>query len=185
MLLVTSLMAMIGLAVYHSLINGIKIWDVSNRYTVEEDIAIFFEKISQDLRNAFPYSKIDFRGDHQSIAFPRMVHVLSNSQGTSSGGRYLDQIGKVEYYFDVTQKKILKKQADYGQALTGEFAQPQEMTGPVERLNIDYIYLTDKEEIHSEQVLETFPSSVQVEVTFSDNMGSHLMKKIIDLPMGS
>src|SRR3989338_2632588 len=58
MLLVTSLMAMIGLAVYHSLVNGMKIWDASTRYTAEEDVALFFDKISQDIRSATNYSLI-------------------------------------------------------------------------------------------------------------------------------
>src|SRR5437773_11479335 len=98
MLLVTSLMAVIGLALFQSLANGLKVWNISTQHAMEDDAAIFFEKISGDVRDAMDYSLIKFDGSKNKISFPTIVRTLSDPR-LSPQPDYISQIGKVEYEF--------------------------------------------------------------------------------------
>ena len=180
-LIVVSLMAMISLALYNAFNNGLKIWKLSQRLVVEEDIAIFFDKISQDLRNAYLHSKITFDGTEQRFAFPTIVRVIAPANPTL----YQDQLGRVEYFYDAAERKLYRKQATYGQALGETFEDPQLIAKSIDQVRFRYIYLTQQEPKYSEQVLETIPSAVDVEVEFSDTKNRHLLHKLILIPIGS
>ncbi len=180
-LIVVSLIAMIALALYHSLTNGLRIWDKSRQLVVEEDVAIFFDKIRHDLDNTFWYSKIKFEGTEERCSFPTIVHVALDAERMS----YQDQLGNVEYYFDGLAKKIYRRQASYGEALNGEFGPPQILAKDISRVKFQYIYLTEDEAKYSEQVLEVMPAAIDIEVEFSDRDGRRSFHKVIDIPIGS
>ena len=56
MLLAASLVALVSIAAYQSMLNGYRIWQRSQRSGVEEDISLALDKISQDIRNVFSFS---------------------------------------------------------------------------------------------------------------------------------
>lgn len=69
MLIVASLLSVTGLAVYHAIANGVRVWEYSRRYSSQEDAVIFFEKITADLQNAYQYSLISFDGKAQNYFY--------------------------------------------------------------------------------------------------------------------
>ena len=75
-LIVVSLIAMMSVAIFNALSNGMKIWKRSQQMVIEEDIAVFFDKIAHDIRNAFVFSQFRFEGDELRFAFPTMVYLF-------------------------------------------------------------------------------------------------------------
>ena len=139
-LLVVSLIAVIGAALYHTLSNGLKIWDRSQRFVIEEDILIFLDKIGQDVRNIFTYSQIGFEGKESYFAFPTTVRILADSKSDFTKGEYINQIGRVKYYFDKRKNRIGRKQANYSQALEGIFKENKVLCNSVTSLEFRYYY---------------------------------------------
>ncbi|KKS44751.1 MAG: hypothetical protein UV05_C0001G0011 [candidate division CPR1 bacterium GW2011_GWA2_42_17] len=184
-LLVVSLISIINIALYNALVNGLRIWERSQRLVVEQDLAVFFDKIAQDLRNSFLYSRIKFNGNDHRFSFPTRVHILADPKSDSPIDQYISQLGRVEYYFDTIEKKIYRHQANYGQALSEEFSRPTALVNAVETVEFQYIYLTDNEEIVSREVLDIPPSGVDIEVHFSDSGVQKSVRKLIAVPIGS
>ena len=61
-LLVLSLVSIISIALYKALRNGLQVWERSRYLVVEEDIAIFFDKITQDIKNSYFIQRLDLKG---------------------------------------------------------------------------------------------------------------------------
>ena len=181
---VKKLLSLIGLALYKSLANGIKVWERSQRLVKEEDVALFFEKLTQDLRNTYVYSRIKFEGNELRFSFPAYVKTLADARGHSPRGEYIEQMGRVEYAFDPIKDIVYKRQANYGQALDNHYQPEQVMVRSVDRVKFNYYYWTQKEELYSQDVLEVPPSGVEVELEFSDKMGRRSMRKFIEIPVG-
>lgn len=183
-LIVISLISMISVAIYGALSNGINVWEKSNQLVVEEDVAIFFDKIAVDLHNAFLYSKIQFEGNEFRFSFPTVVYTQADSMSGISQDKYVYQIGEVEYYFNLLDKNIYRRQANYSQALSEQFGPPQLLVNSVERLNFRYFYITDEGELLTDSVFEVLPAGIEIEVEFMDSEQNKIMRKIIDVPVG-
>ena len=69
LVLVTAILGVIGMAVYGTFSNGINIWKQVTEDSAAEDITLFFEKISFDLRNSFKLTGIRFKGEKTQLAF--------------------------------------------------------------------------------------------------------------------
>ena len=184
LLLTVSIIAILSVALYKSLDNGLKVWKKGQNLVFEEDVVIFFEKMTQDLRNSFFYASIPFEGDETRLAFPTIVDVPKDKKAGPAGG-LIEQIGKVEYSFDAEQNIIYRKKANYSQALEGKFFEPQAVVHNVKDIKIEYAYLTKEGDVLSPKVLDFLPFAVVVEVQFLDNKGEgRLMEKIINVPVG-
>ena len=182
-LLVTALISMVSLAIYNSLANGLKVWERVQGVVVEEDAMIVFEKITNDLRNSLIFSLIKFEGHEYRFSFPTIVHTPADTALRLEDGEYMDQIGQVEYYFDLTNRGFYRRQANYSQALQYQFGPPQLLIKGVESVKFRYYYLTDKEEIVSDSSVEVFPSTVEIEITISDKDGPKTLRKFINVPL--
>ena len=179
LLLVVSILAMISLALFNSLADGLKIWERSRKFVVHEDVAILFDKIGGDLRNCFSYSKIPFVGKVNRIRFAARVKDLK----TMDQNQLAEKIGGVEYYFDSTQKSLYRRQASYGRALKGEFREGRALLNSVESLRFSYYYAQGKEIILKEEA-DSLPRAVGVEVQFWDGHTKQSVRKLINLPQG-
>ena len=102
-LVAISLIAMVGLAIYGIFDSGIKVMQRIIRPVPGEDLNIFFEKLSQDLQDAFHYSGVHFKGGAEKIFFVTSIQaqpVLGGDQG----------IGAVTYAYDPARLMILREQ---------------------------------------------------------------------------
>ena len=184
-LIVASLISVISIAVYNALSNGLKIWNKHKSLVIEEDILIFFDKLTHDARNSFIYSKILYEGTEFSFACPTMVSVKADPQSGLDAEEYVTQIGKVDYYFDLTDRSIYLKKANYGQAVKGEYQDPQRLVTSVDDVRFKYIYLTDEGELTQPNIADIIPAAIEVEVQFTDRFGKRSLTKIIDIPVGT
>ena len=161
---------MVGAGLYHSLSQGLKVWQRTQGFAAVEDVALAFEKMTVDLRNSFVYSLIQFEGTKNRFSFPTIAHGQD------------DQIGQVEYYFDAAAYGFYRRQADYSQARQGQFGAPKLLIKSLIQVKFHYYYLTDKEEIISETAREVFPSAVEVEIVVMDQGEPRVLRKLIDIP---
>ena len=187
MLLVTSLIAVIGVAVFHSLADGLKIWEAAKVSAKEEDVALFFDKLSQDLHNATEYSLLKFDGNDDKLSFATIVRTMD--PGESLSPEVVSQIGRVEYEFDQVRNVLLRRQAGYGQALAKKFDPPRPLVEAVSFVKFSYyvmdagrVSLTDRPRDGQ------WPVAVFVQVGFpAAGQGDQIntMSKTISIPSGN
>jgi Tfp pilus assembly protein PilE len=181
-MLVVSLIGLVSLALYQSFTNGLRVWQKSRELIIEEDVAVFFDKLAQDLRNTYVHTTQYFEGDSSRVSFPALVWLKTMNPRRHSD-EYSDQMGQVEYALDVERRSIVRRSANYSEARQRLFGQEQVVVTPIDGLQFKYYYLTDDGEIFSEQVLETVPAGIEVEVTIQDSKGRRSLKRYFNIPL--
>src|SRR3989338_5906713 len=106
LVLVMVILGVVGLAVYGTFANGLNIWKRITQQSQPEDINVFFEKITFDLRNSFKLAGIRFRGDKSRVTFPTRTKFINDEQVKES-------IGQVTYAFNGRTKTIDQNAASY------------------------------------------------------------------------
>jgi hypothetical protein len=184
LLLVISLISMVGLAIYSAFNNGLKIWDRTKRFAIEEDIAIFFDRIEDDLHNAFEFSLLPFEGGMQRVNFVTILPRSTNEEENESSAEYLRQMGRVEYYWDSFNKKVFRKEAMYGQALQGNFSPPRVMIEGIEEMTFTY-WKFSKRQYTADDVMDKLPAAIEIEIKYLDQAKQlQVLKRTINIPMG-
>lgn len=183
MLIVSSLIAGVSLLLYRGLVNGIKVWERSQRLFVEEDIAIFFDKFGLDLKNTFRNSLISPAGSLQKFSFPTIVRTPADPKSNWPKAEVIDQLGEVEYFFEPRSNCVYRRQADYSQAIRETFGEKKTMACSINNLSFKYMYLTDQDNKFSQYLLEVFPSGIEVEIEFRDGNISKTMTRYFAIPL--
>lgn len=182
-LIVVSLIGMVSIAIYTSLSLGAKVWKRSQSALIEQDLALFFDRITRDLHRTFYFASLPPEGGMHHFSFPSVVEVIPDKQRKDMPTGYTDEIGKVEYRYDSFRKTIIRKQARYASAVNGQFDTTRVLAGPVESFQIRYIYLVESGEETSDTVLQTMPASIEIRVEFSDSYGRREITKFVDIPL--
>lgn len=185
MLLVTSLMSVTGLAVYHAISDGMKVWEYSRRYSAEEDVAVFFEKFSLDVQNIYRFGNIVFEGRPDKVSIPTIVRTPIDKK-ISANGDLIEQLGMAEYFLQKGEKTIYRRQANYSQALKKKFPPGRALAKPIEKMHFTYYYIEDGELKKKKTVSKDIPAAILVEIDFIEVNGSlrHL-QRMINIPIGS
>lgn len=181
-LIVVSILGMLSLALFNALSVGLRVWKKAQEVHAEEDIVILFDKLTADLHNVYLYSKIHFEGGFHSFAFPALVRVQVEDQNKEPA--WDEQMGKIEYSYDGSRHAILRRQADYGQALKGTYDEPRVLMSGVKALRFHYLYSTDEGEKWSDVILEGVIAGVDVEVVFEEAFKERVIRKSINIPLG-
>lgn len=189
-LLVTVTLSIIALAVYTTFDNGIKLWKKMTQDVLQEDINIFFSKISDDLRNSFRYSGIEFSGSEDSIAFAIPIKFII--QGKVENG-----IGQAGYFFDKRTNSINRIQTNYSQLYLDKSGPVRQLVNDIKSLNFQYYCYDPRQEEYlwvdawnEEQVPleikidEHLPLAVKIEVESDDNNESGKFTKVVTIPVG-
>lgn len=180
-LLVVTLVSMISIALYNGLTTGIRVWERSRVSVKEQDILIFFDKLTRDLHNSYFFSTINFQGTEFGLAFPTMV--LMPGHGDSKD-EYIEQPGKAEYYYDLIDSGIYRRDYNYPQALSLMPTPATLLVQDIDQLRFRYVYLTGDGAMYDSDYLDSIPLGIEVEVRFSDSHGQRSLKKYIDIPIG-
>ena len=186
MLLVTALMAALSLAVFLCLSNGLKLWQRTQQALLQEDVAIFFDKFSADLRNAFSFSTLTVDGREYSFAFPTIVWMRTDRGSAEAAEKFMDQIGRVRYFFDPADGILARQQANYSQGVRkvwGESA-PQELLRGATEVRFKYFFSGQKNDNFSTEAKGGLPSGVEVEVRFRERDEERLFKRFFPVPVG-
>jgi len=117
---------MIALAVGATFAGGLKIYNsIESRGGARTDVLLGLEKMERDLRSMLALSDITFNGGPKNITFAGIVN---------------SSLGSVTYYLDEKKENLIRKEANYPQALaegdTGEIA--REKLIPVKDIAFTY-----------------------------------------------
>lgn len=183
-LLTVTLFSMCSLAIYKIFSSGIKLWSYAQHAAVEEDVSIFLDKIAEDLRNSFYYTGIYFNGTESRLFVPTFVTTRPDERSLRSQDELTTQIGAVKYYFDFETHTIHRAQANYAQALKGDYPDDRALVKSVTSLKFVY-YMPGAQGIEPySKVNEVIPAAVFVEIKYEDERSEHVMGRMISVPVG-
>jgi len=183
-ILVMGLLATISIAIFSTLSNGLKIWKRGYQSVLEEDLLIFFDKMSHDLHNAVDFTQLPLAGKTDSFTFATIIRTPADAK-LSLDNEYVKQIGKVGYYFDAAQKGIFRRQANYSLALENKYNQERLLAVDVRSVKFQYYYRKTKQFQLLPETTAQLPSAVRVTVDFGSTRHPQSMVKLIPIPVGS
>ena len=158
--IVTAMVAVISLAIYSTLSNGLRIWKRVNESLPAEDISIFLEKFSADARTAVVSATIKFSGGKDNCATPALIAApwLNNAK----------TIGQAVYTYDAAARRITRRARDFSRLYRDE---PGLISGTVDHIrSVEmsyYSYDPEKKQYQwtSEWQKEGFPHAVRITLT--------------------
>ncbi len=184
MLLAVSLLSVLSVAIYQSFSNGIKVWDRAREFVVEEDISIFFDKLESDLNNIVKFSQIVFKGEEKELEFCSVVRTPQDPHFKDSEGVFIDQIGKVQYFYDRLKKGIYRRQSNYSESLYEKVKiDGRLMISQVEDLEIKYHFSSSEKNGSDHE--GSIPMGIEVKIIFSDSRGKQSMERFYSIPLGN
>jgi prepilin-type N-terminal cleavage/methylation domain-containing protein len=186
MMLVSAIFATLSVAVFTCLFNGIRLWDRARQLMTEEGSLIFFDRFATDMRNSFSYSKIAFEGRETAVAFPSVVWTAADRVSVRASEGMVDQIGRVEYSFDPAEGVVLRRQANYSQALKGLWGGEQAIVSSVKDLSFRYFYAVSSDARSGAEPGDGLPAGIEVDITVSGGAGKEdkMFKRYFALPAG-
>ena len=181
MLIVTVLAAVVSLAIYSTLSQGIKIWQRLSRSLPDEDTGIFSERFVRDLNNTINFSQIKFTGNKTEFSFAGLVTGQSLQPGLKRN------VGEVKYSFDKDKGAVMRVQRDYSQVYTDKQVPQQVVLGGVKSLNFQYYFYDKLEEAYVWQpdwVEEGLPKAVKVELQLDYGDQIRQFERTVSVPVG-
>ncbi len=179
LLLVTAFLAVVSLAIYATFNNGIKIWQKINVQVAQEDLDIFLEEFTVDLRNTFKFTPFIFTGEKEKVEFTTLVNSPKMHKYT---------VGKVSYFYDSESKIITRSAWDFSQIYEGRSSEVKVLVKNVESLKLQY-YFYDKGTKEyfwfDEWAKEGFPLAVRVELSLKDNGQINGFVKTVGIPVSN
>ena len=179
LLIVLAMVSIIGLAIFTTLSNGIRIWQRLNQSVAQEDVNIFFERIAGELRNTFQFSIVNLHGEIDQITFNTFVVTPGSSLPQETG------IGQVVYRFDKSNKQIIRERRNYSQIYKGSGGSRQELLSGIDSLSFNYYFYDQqaREYVWLEEWQEdNLPEAVRIELEFDDGQQSRSIIRSITLP---
>jgi len=183
-LLVSCMFAVISLAVFNAFSNGFKLWARGQHVMVEGDMAIFLDRIAEDLRQTVIITGIPFKGDSTQLSFPAIIIGPTDANGSRSAEGTGDQIGAIQYTFDPDQKKIFRRQATYGQALKEQWSDPVEEANLVEDISMRYYFTANPGLDVKSQTDQGIPMGIMVDLQFMVDGQLRHMRRFLLIPVG-
>jgi prepilin-type N-terminal cleavage/methylation domain-containing protein len=178
-LIVTLILSIISLAIFSTFSNGIKIWKRINTKITNEDLVIFCERFSSDLRNSFKFTGIDFLGKEDSLEFPSLV----NSPGLKA-----KTVGRLSYEYKPDARILARKQTDYSGVHSAAEAITKQSLKDIKNTKFLY-YFYDKEKkeyVWLEEWLkkDELPLAVRLELEFGGGAENAKFIRTFSIPAG-
>ena len=176
--------ALISVAVFNAFSNGFKLWARGQHVMVEGDMAIFLDRLGEDLRGVVTISGIPFKGDSTELSFPAIILAPNDENGSRAKEETGDQIGAIRYTFDPAEKKIYRSQAVYGQALKSQWSDPVQVAELIEDISLRYYFKADKGLEVKTQTDEGIPFGIMIDVQFMMDGQIRHMRRFLLIPVG-
>ncbi|MBN2119665.1 MAG: hypothetical protein JW734_01240 [Candidatus Omnitrophica bacterium] len=180
-IITASLVTVVGLALYSAVNSGIKIWQRLNKSHAQEEVSVFFEVLSTDLRNSFVYGEIYFIGEKERLEFATLVTTASTYPGLRRGP------GQVAYYLDSKAKKIIKEKRNLSHIYKEAQGSVQEVLSKVSSLNFEYYYYDSLRKEYfwlDEWEEESLPLAVRVRLEITGKDKVYKIIRTFNVPLG-
>ncbi|MEI8011018.1 MAG: prepilin-type N-terminal cleavage/methylation domain-containing protein [Candidatus Omnitrophota bacterium] len=184
-MLVSVLFAVLSVSIFKCLSDGIKLSFRAKQMMSGEDSLVLFDRMSSDLRNTFSFSGIDFSGDESSVTFPSIVWTPPDHVSMRADEGLADQIGRIGYAYDPVNETVIRRQANYSQALSGSFGPDEVLCSGVKSFRLRYFYGASTESAARVEPSGGIPSGVEVEISVVAPSGQKVFKRYVTVPVGA
>lgn len=136
LLVVISILSAIGVAILGAVSAGIKIWKKSADIHNYEDVRLFYEKVTGDLRNMAVLSQLPFEGKDRELSF-----AILTPRGADTG---YSEIRRVIYSFNSSRSSVERQEMDFTQAMSRDKkASAKTMLDNVSLFTMAYYYRSE------------------------------------------
>jgi len=190
LVLVTAILGVIGAAVYGTFANGISIWKKVTEDSATENVNLFFEKISFDLRNSFKLTGMRFKGERDKVSFPSKIKFIGDDGIENT-------IGQITYYIDKRKRALIRKKASYSEVYRKKSGSTRILSENISSLQFKYYvyderykkyewvtHWQEQDDTFGIQVEEQLPLIVKVEIGIPSEKGEQTFVKTVQLPTG-
>ncbi|MBU1125286.1 MAG: type II secretion system protein GspJ [Candidatus Omnitrophica bacterium] len=175
LLIVAGLAAIISLALYSVLGNGLQVWKRTQKVFIEEDVLVFFEKLSSDLNNGIHFNGLDFGGNSENFECATLIYDPLFSAYT---------IGKTLYSYE-SSGAITRTQKNYSQIFTGEEVAASRLVPQVASARFSYyVFDAQKEEYTWQPYYSSprLPAAIRVELELQGDNVERIFTKTVAIP---
>jgi hypothetical protein len=175
-LAVTSIMAIVGLAIFSTFAAGLKAYN-RVKYSSHSglDAWLTLKGLEKDLRNTFCFNGIEFRGSPKEISFAGLIDKNLH-------------IGRITYYFDANTGNLIKAQQPYSYALLEN--KPQGVAAKavayIKDITFSYYYLNPGTQLNVWKDTwdsADIPKIVKVRLTVRDKDKDLQLEKTVLIPV--
>lgn len=177
MLVVTVILSIVSLAIFTTFNNGIKIWQRVSVLLPEEDLDIFFDRFSSDVKNSLRFDGLKFTGTEYALELITIVNTPRFQNMTP---------GKVIYSYNQHSKIINREELDFSHIYTEEKGIATRSINNIKSFRLQY-YFRDKERKQyfwqAEWMKEELPLAVRLELEFDDGSQIRKFTKTVSIPI--
>jgi len=170
MLVATSLMAMVGATTVAVLTGGMKVWQRTVDYGIQEQSAlIVLNGLQMDLRNARAFSLIPFKGKSNGFSFARVRPTDFEQQDAPDG------MGRISYTFDARRNVLCRSFVPLQRISRSRDERCQVLLEGVERARMEYLDYADgddKPRWRSNWEDAGFPLAVKATISLKGERGA-------------
>ena len=179
LVIVAAIVSVISLAIYSALNNGLKIWQKANQQLVEEDLNLFFDKFSRDLRNVLKFTDIGFSGNAERLEFAAIIDSPRLQKRT---------VGEVVYSFDPGAGILNREQRDFSHIFDGKPGIVMQALKNISSVKFNYyVYDENTGEYHwyDQWLAGELPLAVRIELELRDGFSARSFTKTVSLPISA
>jgi prepilin-type N-terminal cleavage/methylation domain-containing protein len=182
LLLTISILAIVGLGIYSLFDSGIRVVDRVSQSMREEDLTIFFEKLSRDLQNTFVYELIPFAGDEETMTFATTV-MTKEELGSDLG------IGEVTYSLSGGKEAVMRGQRHLSEVFKEDKAAAVPVLEGVKEMRLAYFQFDPNDESYGwvgewEDPDNHSPLAVKMTLEYYDGTGRYEITRTIWVATG-
>lgn len=187
MLLAVGLMGVVGISLLATLNNGTFLWEKITHELAAENVDMFFDKISSDLRNSFLLEQVPFEGKADEVGCPVVFSPAETSQG----------IGRAVYSFDRYQKTLSREQFDFSGIRQGRPVSQRILVRNVKNALFSYYYYDPESEdygwvsswpdegvSYDEDKKAVLPVAVRIEIGVEEHGVLRNFTRTVSIPAG-
>lgn len=163
LILVSSLIPILSLAIYSTFSSGLKIYQKINNNLPLEEINIFLNNFYKDIKNTFYFKDIIFQGDKEKIELASLVYNPYFKTKT---------IGKIIYLYEPNRKRLIRKELIYGQDDLDK-ATNLKILDNISNLSFKYYYYLEEKKDYfwmDDTFYGKIPLAVRIEFIFNDKI---------------
>ena len=172
------MLGIISLAVYSTFNNGFKVWQKINQSVGQDDLGLFFDKLSQDLNSCVKIGNIPFSGDQNNLGIPTLVN---------SPRLKIRTAGLVNYLYDQQSGVLNRQTKDFSQLYSHQDYDSTAILKNLRSFKFEYYYFDkQKQEYFWKEVWsETgIPLAVRVNLNLNDSSGTDTIIRTTTIHVG-
>ena len=177
LLITTSLIALMGLAIYSTFARGVMVWDRGCKTDiVSQEMRFTLQNLAKELRNSFKFSGIEFMGTKDGISFPTYVNTAEIGEAPKW------EVGEVSYFYDKDASCVMRRALCV--RCKAQDAKP--IAQNIKNLKMSYYFFDAISKTYkwknSWSDKENFPSGIRIALTIENEEEENGFVKTVYLP---